>query len=232
MQKMKLISPTREIVANFNSFWTDKPINTIVKLFEEDDEIDISNYIVQFKEYGEEDKKIVDKKNLKEFLEKINSVYHTRVSGIDRLAKELKELGINSKDNLAEKINCGEMTLPQFVSCCKAATGNYTYSFASKVFSFINADEYPIIDSFVATLLDTYEYDDKIPKSKWGDYSKFIENYNSFKKHFGLTSLSFKDVDKFLWTYAKILLDYWADLGVLSYEPVSFDSKTISGNAE
>ncbi|MCR4616799.1 MAG: hypothetical protein K5669_01290 [Lachnospiraceae bacterium] len=224
---MKLISPTPELVNIFNSYWTPNPITTIVKVFEDDDEIDLTKYIAQFKEYGEEDKKITEKKDLKEFLEKINSVYHTRVSEIDSLVKELKKLGIDSKDSLAKKINSGEVTLPKFVACCKAATGNYTYSFASKVFSFINAYEYPIIDSFVATLLDTYEYNDRIPRSKWGDYSKYIENYNNFKSHFGLTDLSFKVVDKFLWTYAKILLDYWADLGVLSYEPISFDTKSL-----
>ncbi len=156
-------------------------------------------------------------------------MYHTRVSGIDAIVKKLKGLGSDSKDGLAKKIKNGEMTLPKFVAYCKEATGIYTYSFASKVFSFIDEDKYPIIDSFVATLLETYEYDGKIAKSKWGDYSRYIENYNAFKRHFGLTDLSFKKIDKFLWTYAKVMLDYWADLGVLSYEPVAFDTRSLKG---
>ena len=229
MNKMKLINPTFDLIEVFNSFWTATPISTVGKLFEDDDEIDLSKYICQFKEYGEKDTEIAEEQNLKVFLEKINSVYHTRVSGIDSIVEKLEGLGINSKESFAKKINDGEMDLLIFVACCKEATGNYTYSFASKVFSFINEAEYPIIDSFVATLLDNYEYDGKIAKSKWGNYSVYIDNYNAFKRQFGLTDLTFKKLDKFLWTYAKILSDYWSDLGVLSYEPVAFDPKTIKG---
>jgi hypothetical protein len=227
MNHFELITPTHELVKIFSSFWTSAPIATSVKLFEDDEEIDLSKYIGQFKEYGEKDKIIIGMMNLTEFLEEINSVYHTRVSGIDKIVKKLNGLGFNSKDDLAKMIKPGEMTLPGFVAYCKDATGNYTYSFASKVFSFIDEDKYPIIDSFVATLLKTYKYDGKISRSKWGDYSQYINNYNAFKKHFGLTDLSFKEIDKFLWTYAKILSDYWSDMGVLSYEPVAFDTSSI-----
>lgn len=226
---MKLISPTADLVTVFNSFWTDSPLSTTGKLFEEDDEIDLSKYIGQFKAYGKKDSEIYEEQNLQAFLEKINSVYHARVSGIASIVKKLGEQGINSKQSLTTKIHNGEMNLPIFVAHCKAATGKYTYSFASKVFSFIDAERYPIIDSFVATLLAAYEYDEKIEKSKWGDYAQYIKNYNAFKKHFELSEFSFKEVDKFLWTYAKILLDYWADIGVLSYDPVPFDPKTING---
>lgn len=224
----KLITPNRKTVEIFNSFWTPEPITTIIKLFEYDDEIDISKYIAQFKEYGEEDEKIVKKQNLQEFLDKINSVYHTRVARIDLIVKKLEELGIDNKERLAEKINNGEINFMLFMACCKKATNKYTYSFASKVFSFIDEEKYPIIDSFVATLLDTYEYNG-IARSKWGDYSYYIDNYNAFKSHFKLTDMSFKKIDKFLWTYAKIMADYWSDMGVLSFEPVSFDPKTIYG---
>lgn len=229
MSQMKLINPTCDIIEVFNSFWTQEPISTVGKLFEDDEEIDLSKYICQFKEYGEKDTEIEEEQNLKNFLEKINSVYHTRVSGIDSVLEKLEGLGINSKEKLAKKINEGEIDLIKFVVCCKEATGNYTYSFASKVFSFINEEEYPIIDSFVVSLLDNYKYDGKIAKSKWGNYSLYVDNYNAFKRHFGLTNESFKKLDKFLWTYAKILLDYWSDLGVLSYESVAFDPKTIKG---
>ena len=229
MTKMKLITPTCERVEIFNSFWTPTPFSTVEKLFEDEEKIDLSKYLGQFREYGEIDKVITEKSDLREFLEEINSVYHTRVSGTDSIVKKLKGLGINSKDDLAEKIRNGELALPEFVACCKDATGNYAYSFASKVFSFIDENAYPIIDSFVATLLETYEYDGKTAKSKWGDYSQYVDNYNASKRQFGLTGLSFKKIDKFLWTYAKILSDYWSDLGVLSYEPVAFDTKTLNG---
>lgn len=227
MTRMKLITPTCELVEVYNSFWTATPVSTVAKLFEDGDEIDISKYIGQFREYGKKDEEIGKEQDLQIFLEKINSIYHTRVSGIASIVEKLEGLGINSKESLANRISNRKMDLPMFVACCKEATGNYAYSFASKVFSFINEYEYPIIDSFVATLLDTYKYDGKIVKSKWGDYSMYIENCNAFKRQFGLTDLSFKKLDKFLWTYAKILSDYWADLGVLTYQPVAFDPKTL-----
>ncbi len=229
MIRIKLVTPTRELVEVFNSFWTSVPVTTVVKLFEDDDDIDISKYIEQFKKYDGEDKKIVEEEELQEFLEKINSVYHTRVSGIDLIVKKLKEQGIDNKDNFTKRIKDGELTLPKFVAFCKEATGKYPYSFASKVFSFIAEEKYPIIDSFVATLLNAYEYDRKKAKSTWGDYSQYIDNYIEFMRHFGIEGLSFKKVDKFLWTYAKILSDYWSDMGVLSYEPVAFDTKSLNG---
>ena len=45
MKRMKLISPTPEFVNIFNSYWTPDPITTIVKVFEDDDEIDLTKYI-------------------------------------------------------------------------------------------------------------------------------------------------------------------------------------------
>ncbi|MCR4716625.1 MAG: hypothetical protein K5656_05550, partial [Lachnospiraceae bacterium] len=220
MEKMELITPNCDIVDIFNSFWTDEPKTTLVKLFKDDVEVDISKYITQFKEYGSKDDDIIGQQGLLEYLNAINSVYHTRVSGIESIVKELESQGIDSKLRLEETIKNGEMSLPTFVKYCQKVTGKYTYSFASKVFSFVDEKNYPIIDSFVATLLDTYEYEGKISKSKWGNYSQYINNYNAFRNHFGLTKKTYKDIDKFLWTYAKILSDYWSDLGVLSYEAV------------
>ncbi len=231
MNRFNLITPTRELIDIFDSFWTDFPITTVIKLFENDEEIDIKNYIDKggFKAYGKKDTEINNIQDLQDFLKEINRVYHTRISGIEKIVKRLNKLDINDKDSLSKKIKNSELVLPQFVAFCKAETGNYTYSFATKVFSFIDEDKYPIIDSFVATLLETYEYDEKIARSKWGNYSQYINNYNAFKRNFGLTDLSFKKIDKFLWTYAKVMLDYWADLGVLSYEPVAFDTRSLKG---
>ncbi len=228
MTKIQLITPTREIISDFNSFWTSKPNTTTIKLFANDDAIDINRFIAKgrFKEYGDQDDEICKTQDLMEFLKKINSLYHTRVSKIDVIIEKLRILGITDKNSFEEKIKNVEMTLPKFVGCCKEATGKYTYSFASKVFSFIDEEKYPIIDSFVATMLEKYEYKGKIDKSKWGDYSQYIENYNAFKNHYEITDLSFKKIDKFLWTYAKILSDYWTDFGVLKYKPVFFDTKT------
>ncbi len=234
MNEMKLITPTCELVDVFNSFWTSKPKTTIVKLFENDGEEDIKKYIEKgkFKDYEGKDDEIKKTQDLQKFLERINGVYHTRISGkkpIEDIKTMLEKVGINNKCCLVKRIKNGELSLPTFVGYCKEATGQYTYSFASKVFSFIDEDKYPIIDSFVATLLNAYEYDKKINKSEWGDYSQYVNNYYYFKRQFELEELSFKKIDKFLWTYAKILSYYWSDLGVLSYQPIAFDPKSLNG---
>ena len=140
----------------------------------------------------------------------------------------VSENGIADKNDLKTRINSGEFPLTSFVKISKAATGKYTYSFASKVYSFINEEKFPIIDSFVVTILSQYDYAGKILRTKWGDYSKFIKNYSAFKNAYNLTNKSFKEIDRFIWTYGKILSDYWADMGVLSFDPVPFDKGTIA----
>ncbi|MBQ6089647.1 MAG: hypothetical protein IJL07_00030 [Lachnospiraceae bacterium] len=223
---MNLITPNQEVVEIFNSFWTESPITNEIKLFEDKGKMDITSYIVQFKDYSKKDRTIRDTSDLSAFLSEINSVYHTRVKGIEKLVTKLNRIKVTTQEGLREIIKNQGFTLEDFVNICKMSSGSYTYSFATKVFSFIDDETYPIIDSFVSTLLDNYIYEDKIPKSKWGDYSKYKENYLNFMKHYKL-NISFKNVDKFLWTYCKILADYWADMGVLHFEPVAFDTNTL-----
>ena len=129
-----------------------------------------------------------------------------------------------------EKIVKNErITLPTFVKICKEETLKYQYSFATKVFSFIDRDNYPILDSYVVTMLEAYNCYNygMISKSKWGNYNEYKKNYNKFVNKFNLKK-NFKEIDKFLWTYAKILEWYWEEeIGVLRFESVSFDKKTI-----
>ena len=224
---MRLIRPTQEIVNTFNSFWTPNPITTELALFDDELKIDVREYIKQFKGFEALDEKIQQKQEIEEFFKAINDSYHTRVlGGVSEIAKKLASVGINNKSDLSKEVEEGSITLPKFVRICKEATGNYTYSFATKVFSFID-HEYPIVDSFVVTVLGTYEYNGKIPKSKWGDYSEYVKNYKAFKEYFGLKNLSCKRIDKFLWTYGKILDDYWTDIGVLRFDSISFDTKSL-----
>ena len=223
---MRLIRPTQEIVNTYNSFWTPNPITTELALFDDDLKIDVNKYIKQFNSFEALDKEIHNKDEIEEFFKAINDSYHTRVlGGVSQIVKELASIGINNKTELSAQVKKGLITLPKFVEICKKATGNYTYSFATKVFSFID-HKYPIVDSYVVTVLDAYEYKGKISKSKWGNYSKYVENYKAFKEHFGLNG-SCKEIDKFLWTYGKILDDYWTDMGVLRFESVSFEAKSI-----
>ena len=244
----KLIQPDEKIVDLFNSFW-DEPKETKIKLFEDGETINIENYIKGFKDYKAKDDEIKNEKDITKFFEKISVQYSTRVKGgISTIIEMLKEKVINSKDDLAckikEKKEKEKFSFNEFMGICKKATGQYTYSFATKVFSFIDEEKYPIMDSIVVTLLDKYlsdedfegeckENKDKIhKKNKWGDYSKYKESYEVFKKHYKL-DCSLKEIDMFLWTYGKILEKYWEDMGVIRFESISFDPeslKSLKGN--
>lgn len=223
----KLIIPNTKMVEVFNEYWTQTPSHTEIKLYEDGDCIDVTKYIEEFSIYEKEDQSIFRTEDLKDFLNKINQTYHTRVTGISQIVEEMSKRGIHSKNDLKLYIEKRKLSVPQFTGICKEATGSYTYSFATKVFSFID-ESFPIVDSIVATLLNEYEYEGKItPKSKWGDYSLYVKNYEAFQQVFGLEKESRKRIDKFLWTYGKILEAYWVDLGVLRFDPVSFAPGTI-----
>ena len=101
------------------------------------------------------------------------------------------------------------------------------------MFSFIDEEKYPIMDSIVVTLLDKYlSYkEEKIhTKKEWGNYASYIKSYKVFKESYELSDCSMKEIDKFLWTYGKILEKYWEDMGVIRFESISFNAESLKGN--
>ena len=234
----KLITPNNEVVTTFNSFWEMDSQNTNIKLFEDGETINIENYIKGFKDYIAKDDEIKNEKDIKKFFEKISVQYSTRVKGgISTIIEKLKDKEINSKDDLAckikEKKEKKKLSFNEFMGICKDATGQYTYSFATKVFSFIDEEKYPIMDSIVVTLLDKYlSYkEEKIhTKKEWGNYASYIKSYKVFKESYELSDCSMKEIDKFLWTYGKILEKYWEDMGVIRFESISFNAESLKGN--
>jgi hypothetical protein len=76
-------------------------------------------------------------------------------------------------------------------------------SFASKYCNWHNQRDYPIYDSLARKSLLAYRglYDFKrFSISDLDDYLKFSEHVADFRKHFDLDSLTFKELDKFLYT--------------------------------
>ena len=51
-----------------------------------------------------------------------------------------------------------------------------------------------------------------LEKNKWGDYSEYKKSYEDFKTDFALSDCTMKEIDKFLWTYGKILEKYCEDM--------------------
>ena len=228
MDKFTLITPNEEIVKKYNDFWFKRDNSDwSVHLFK-NPEIrikDIRNHIGNnpYEMFGAKDKKIEkawkdENVNVISFLRQINSVYNTRVRNIGKPQAE-KTLNDIDKNKLSN------MEFTDFVKLCKKFSGSYAYSFATKVYSFMKPEEYPIVDSLVATLLEYYlkakGLDREYPKSKWGDYDEYIKAYNRLKKEYNL-HCSNKQIDVFLWTYAIAIQDYWEKMGVLSFAPVTY----------
>jgi len=225
---MALITPTPDVIRIFNSFWTETPETLAIPLFEGDDAIDVGELILEFQSLDEQDENIGNTEDLHDFLREINSKYHTRVrGGVDNIVAALGAHGVMTKQDLIEVVNNNQLTIPAFVDICRHATGTYTYSFATKVFCFVdNNDRFPIIDSYAATVLDAYEYEGKISRNLWGDYEQYRNNYSRFKDAFHIANTN-RETDRFLWTYGKILDAYWIRQGVLRFSTISFNPDTI-----
>ncbi|MBR3596675.1 MAG: hypothetical protein IKL47_06835 [Clostridia bacterium] len=86
------------------------------------------------------------------------------------------------------------------------ATKKHIYSFSTKFFSHHRPDIYPIYDSYVDKLLryyrDEYQFF-SFKDEKLLNYEGFYEVYIKFKKYFGLTQFTARDIDKFLWQAGK-----------------------------
>lgn len=86
------------------------------------------------------------------------------------------------------------------------------YSFATKYCSWTYSGiDVPIVDSYVKGLLYRlnvkYKFDPSfIRQNQLNDYSKYLDIYKCFVDTYHLNQYSYKDVDKYLWQYAKNML--------------------------
>ena len=103
--------------------------------------------------------------------------------------------------------------------------GRTNYSFATKYCALHQPNLYPIYDSIVSDvfrslrekgLLQDYIHCNKEDfDSILQDYTQYKELYNSFMKQYGLTSLSYREVDWYLWSAYKIS-DHTYEIEVLA----------------
>lgn len=216
MGKYKLIKPTEALIKQYNRLWNGEysEKDLTINLFEHvriniiTENYFSKEYIKSFSDDDKEIKEYCKNNDVVNFFSKLNSVYHTRI----------KTKTIAEKWSLTDT----SKTLDDLVELCKQETDSYAYSFATKVFSFIKPDEYPILDRYVANMLKTYlsQQDKDISISSWGNYSNYVDAYDEFKEEYDLTDFNYKEIDEFLWMYGKLLECYWKKEGV-----ILFDSK-------
>ena len=224
MGKYELIEPTVELIKQYDNLWRkDKPDEKDyhIPLFKHIS-IDIRKTELDIRSFGKKDEMIDDYRtsDVRKFFFELNKVYHTRVN-----TKGIAEEWSSKERSLASDTT---MTLDRLVELCKEKTRKNHYSFATKVFSFIDPDTYPIMDKYVVNMLKTYLELDSI--TPWGNYQNYIAAYERFKDKYGLNKssdkLNYKMIDQFLWTYAYLLQWYWKNEGVMFFDDtVTYDSQ-------
>ncbi len=186
----------------------------------------------------------------------LDAIYHTRLEhhiqianiiyeGINKcLLSDILSVTDLSSDVAAKCVD--------YIACAgkKVNEGyNYAYSFATKFCGWLNPKGFIIMDGIAAGLLSYYidkkleancqgdlkQLRDKkmirgkkLVRSSLGDYKKYTEIYKLFIEWYDLKDhhYTYKDVDMFIWTYGRILINYFKEecpftLRSIDYCPLS-----------
>lgn len=132
----------------------------------------------------------------------LNAFYSTNIFAPYKVAKHIVELDVDKR--LAQ----GDVTLVNDIAVVvmkKESTKNF-YSFATKYCSRHKPNEYPIYDSYVDQLLRYFRDVDgfaAFPTLDLKDYSKYKNILFAFRKFYGLSDYTLKQIDKYLWQLGK-----------------------------
>jgi len=129
--------------------------------------------------------------------------YSTRINyvDIDHFAHHIANVGID------EHIDQGSPCAVELIFDCPPLPKYY--SFATKFCSWHNPTAYPIYDHYVDECLWAYKKQDQFFEFHRQDlyaYEEFVKIVSAFRNHYGLNSLTFRNLDKFLWLTGKQLL--------------------------
>ena len=138
----------------------------------------------------------------------INTLYSTHIGASDFAALTY---GIFKIRELKNRLNAGDIALvSEIAGLLKTDNENKKeyISFASKFCAFHNEAKFPIYDrisrEMLAKINKTQSFTERFNKDKI-PYEKYVEIYNSFIKKFGLEELTYREVDKYLWSVGKEL---------------------------
>jgi hypothetical protein len=130
----------------------------------------------------------------------LDQLYKTRIDYIDINAVVQNVVTLARNSRLDEMMCRGDYEAVELIYNYPGHRKLY-YSFATKFCSWHNPDAYPIYDGNVDECLWGYRKQDAFDhfnRKSLGDYRKFIDALNSFRGFYGLTSIHFKNLDKFL----------------------------------
>lgn len=146
--------------------------------------------------------------NVESRVEKLNAIYSTRISKVDRdvLVQRILNLNIESE----AKKNSINAELVSDLARRDDELSRNALSFASKYFSFCNPDVYPLFDNNVMRCLwemnEAFHFDGNFYQTEVYairrnvDYARFIEIWSAFRNlSDDLKSVSVNDLDKYMW---------------------------------
>lgn len=135
----------------------------------------------------------------------LNVCYSTHVHAIAKMAQGIVNLNIDSR------LNSGDITLVEDIS--NAANVNKQFlSFASKYCAMHKPMAFPIYDRFVRLFLAKVISNGSLPNFKDSltaadiklhNYGYYVKIYNAFMKYYNLSTLTYRQVDCYIWTACK-----------------------------
>ena len=151
----------------------------------------------------------------------LNLLYSTSINAINLMAKHIMDI-----QDIDKRLKTGDLTLVPEIACLELADGSSrnNYSFATKYCAYHQPSKFPIYDSIVAAVftklfedghLNGYVYASESDttkrvfnkggfKEKLKDYRFYVEVYNAFMKQYDLESLTYRQVDSYLWGAYKL----------------------------
>jgi hypothetical protein len=133
----------------------------------------------------------------------IDRLYSTNVYSIIIMADHILSIDIDKKLN-----NYDVDVVEEIANIERSGSKRRHYSFATKYCHWHKPDKYPIYDSYVQLILSAYNAEYHFTSNKTTElhkYDRYIEVLDQFKKQFRLQTLSYRELDKFLWKYSKYL---------------------------
>jgi hypothetical protein len=134
----------------------------------------------------------------------LNSLYSTNIYAITAVAQRIVDLQIDARLREPDLSLVEEIALVEV-----GGKKRRNYSFATKYCSWHEPEMYPIYDWYSERLLWAYQekwrFSEGRRKEWQNSYPSYACAHAAFRRHFGLEEYSAKQVDKFLWRYAKEL---------------------------
>ena len=129
----------------------------------------------------------------------VNSLYHTCIFALDTVARHIHA----NHEQIDAALAAGSPEVVDLIAHVKVNGKVYNFfSFATKFCSWHNPAAYPIYDAHVDHYLWNLQQQDHFASFLHPDlwnYSKFLQIMTAFRDNHGLSTFTFKEIDKFLY---------------------------------